>query len=580
MRERGGKYIFMKKIAAFVCLIIAGSFFLSAQSPVNPLDAFYENVHIWENIGLINDAPPLRPYPMQEIKRILNIVIANGDTQQQKTAQQYYNAIFGRVFHFGGSVDGAIEFFPLKKEISIAPMLSINYAIHELFTISADLNLFITNKLPNNELHPITQYSNKDIMPDNAQLGSFTVLPTFNSGVAIGTAEYYFTAGIARTSYGAFYDTGIFIGSHAPHQGQFVFVINKPMWTYTQALLMITATNDLGANRGPNKFLGFHSLEIRPLPWISVGIVDSMIFGGRFEPIYLLPFSAFFMSQGLYAFPDNSLIGLTFGIKPLRGLRIDAALNADDLDFNNMIRFKNHAKWKIAGQFSLSYTMPNTHWFTMIDLNYTFVTPYTFTHLQDKNQSAPNYQNYTHNGIPLASNLEPNSDRINLKLKFKPIEGLGIDLHNTFIRHANITESITRPDVLKAYLTDEYKTDGSTLNHPVVWLADNTAHWNFNETTPFLKQQTIQYINQLGIDVSLRWPILKSGGYMLFKLGYVFEANINPGVTRDIYTPPGTAPATNAAYQAEAERQLSDWRQKARGKEFNHYLRITAAIMY
>ena len=76
---------------------------------------------------------------------------------------------------------------------------------------------------------------------------------------------------------------------------------------------------------------------------------------------------------------------------------------------------------------------------------------------------------------------------------------------------------------------------------------------------------------------------------MLFKLGYVFEANINPGVRRDIYSPDGRTKEWDsksitdigeAKIREEAARQLAEWRKGAIGKQFNHYIRLSAEVAY
>ena len=418
----------------------------------------------------------------------------------------------------------------------------------------------------------------------------------FNSSITFGTSEYYLTGGLGRTSYGPFHDSGIFISRQAFHAGQFIFTVNKPKWAYNQVLLMLSATNNAGKNWGPNKFLASHSLDIRPLPWLTVSIVDSMIYGGRFEPIYLIPFSAFFLGQSIYDFPDNTVLGMSCTVKPVRGLRLDSALYVDDLGLTEIIKFKS-ALWRLAGEFGVSYTMPNTHWFSFVDLNYTIVMPYMYTHVDDDDYKSPNYQNYTHHGSLLGTNLEPNSDRIHLKLKFRPLYGLDINLSNAFIRHANTTEGITDIEIIKDYLARHYTTDGSVFNHPTITnrTSNGDTRWKnhaFLDSTPFMRQQTIQYINQLALDVSCHLPIVKSGGYMLFKFGYVFEANINPGVRRNIYSP---VPAMNdwdkkdikdmtaaeiQAVKDKAAEQLADWRAKAIGKQFNHYIRLSAEFAY
>ena len=311
--------------------------------------------------------------------------------------------------------------------------------------------------------------------------------------------------------------------------------------------------------------------------------------------MYLIPFSAFFLGQSVYNFPDNSLIGLSATVKPIKGLRFDTAFYADDLGFNEIVKFKS-AKWRMSGECGVSYTMPYSHWFSFVDLNYTFVLPYTYTHHDHHDPAARNYQNYTHRGRNLGSNLDPNSDKIQLKLKFRPLYGLDINFSNTFIRHANITESIDDITMLKDYLSKKYTTDGSSFNYSAVTEPEGkydsqSKKRAFLYSTPFMKQQTIQYVNQLALDVGCHLPIIKSGGSMLFKIGYVFEANINPGVRRNIYSPVDEMKGWNEKdikdipngeheIRKEAARQLDEWRKDAIGKQFNHYIRLSAEVTY
>lgn len=590
----------MKKILCISFFIAAlHTIYIYAQAPVDLFDPFYEDLSIWEGSGLINDAPSIRPYPLQEIERILQIVIEQGDAGQRRKATEYQARFFQRAFHFGGKAEFnfARQARTNENQFFITPFAKMNYQISKMLTVSAYVSFSLFNKLDNSSLFPADTYSSKDIANDHGTaIGKWNTLPMFNSSITFGTSEYYLTGGLGRTSYGPFHDSGIFISRQAFHAGQFIFTVNKPKWAYNQVLLMLSATNNAGKNWGPNKFLASHSLDIRPLPWLTVSIVDSMIYGGRFEPIYLIPFSAFFLGQSIYDFPDNTVLGMSCTVKPVRGLRLDSALYVDDLGLTEIIKFKS-ALWRLAGEFGVSYTMPNTHWFSFVDLNYTIVMPYMYTHVDDDDYKSPNYQNYTHHGSPLGTNLEPNSDRIHLKLKFRPLYGLDINLSNAFIRHANTTEGITDIEIIKDYLARQYTTDGSVFNHPTITnrTSNGDTGWKnhaFLDSTPFMRQQTIQYINQLALDVSCHLPIVKSGGYMLFKFGYVFEANINPGVRRNIYSP---VPAMNdwdkkdikdmtaaeiQAVKDKAAEQLADWRAKAIGKQFNHYIRLSAEFAY
>ena len=566
----------------FIAIFIIMGLCVFSQAAVDIFDPLYEDIRIWEKRGLLNDLSSLRPYPLQEIERILNIVIEKGTEKQIKKAQEYKKRLFGRVFHYGGEAELGIKAPKKQRDISIAPLLDMNISLHKLLTASAHANFSLLNKVPKEEGLPAFQFSKRDIMEDSTSIGSFYLLPMFNSGIAVGTPEYYFTAGMARTSFGPFDENNILIGEQAFHSGQFIFVVNKEKFTYNQALLAISASNDRGGSCFPQKFTAAHSITYRPLPWISIGLVDIVTYGGRFEPIYLLPLSVFFVGQSIYDFADASMLGLTLTVKPIKGLKIDAVLLADDIGFNEIVKFKKDAKWRMAGQFGVSYAMPKDHWFSFADINYTLVTPYCYTSVHNHDRTKPNYENYTHNGEPLGSNLPPNSDRIKVKAQFKPLEGLAINVSNTFIRHANVTESVYDPEILRQYLKEgDYSTDGSIFNHSAVVDTNSKRKHAFLYSTPFLTQQTIQYVNQLGLEGAVNLPILKSGGSIQFKMGYTFEANINPGVNRNIYD--GAIDVTgldDTQILEAANTKLKKWRENAKGKEFNHYFNIGIKISY
>ena len=572
----------MKNKILIAIFIIMGLCVFS-QAAVDIFDPLYEDIKIWEKIGLLNDLSSLRPYPLQEIERILNIVIETGTEKQIKKAQEYKKRLFGRVFHYGGEAELGIKTPKKQRDISIAPLLDMNISLHKLLTASAHANFSLLNKVPKEEGLPAFQFSKRDIMEDSTSIGSFYLLPMFNSGIAVGTPEYYFTAGMARTSFGPFDENNILIGEQAFHSGQFIFVVNKEKFTYNQALLAISASNDRGESYFPKKFTASHSITYRPLPWISIGLVDIITYGGRFDPIYLLPLSVFFVGQSIYNFADASMLGLTLTVKPIKGLKIDAVLLADDIGFNEIVKFKKDAKWRMAGQFEVSYAMPKDHWFSFADINYTLVTPYCYTSIHNNDRKKPNYENYTHNGEPLGSNLPPNSDRIKVKAQFRPLEGLAINVSNAFIRHANVTESVYDPVILKEYLKEgNYSTDGSVFNHSAVVDKNSERTHSFLYSTPFLTQQTIQYVNQLGLEGVVNLPILKSGGLMQFKFGYTFETNINPGVNKNIYEKDPLIHDGSSPQQVleAADKQLKAWREAARGKEFNHYFNIGVKISY
>jgi len=187
----------MKKfLCAALLFTMIHTISIFAQAPVDLFDPFYEDLSIWEGCGLINDAPSIRPYPLQEIERLLQIVIEKGDADQRRKAAEYQARFFQRVFHFGGRAEVNFASRNSQKQFVISPLAKLNYSITKLLTISAYVSVNGLNKLDNENLLPAYSYSQKDIADDAGNIGKLKLLPMFNTSATFGTPEYYFTAGM------------------------------------------------------------------------------------------------------------------------------------------------------------------------------------------------------------------------------------------------------------------------------------------------------------------------------------------------------------------------------------------------
>jgi len=382
-----------------------------------------------------------------------------------------------------------------------------------------------------------------------------------------------------RGSWGPIYENGIIVGQQAHAAGQFTFALNRPKWCFDLSLFALSATADDDVeDYYPDKYLSLHSFEYRPVDWFSISIFESVVYGDRLDLLYLLPLSPYMISQGNTGFHDNSYLGGTFTVRPLEGMKVDGTLIADDLSFNDMAKLNFDTKWRIAGQLGVSYAPRKSGLFTRVMFDYTMVTPYTYTHKEghDLDATSPNFQNYSHAGKNFGAALDPNSDRLNLRVRLRPLEAVDVDLVGVFIRHGNVNEGMDAKRVREYVCTeDAYITDGSIRNS-----SGNEAGHAFFYSTPFLTQDTIQYIWQTGFDVTCRLPVLKSGGYMVFRLGYRFEVNINPDVNRQVYTYDESLIDANGdrvseeLIDAAAADQLEDWKDKATGTVYNNYISV------
>ncbi len=546
------------------------------QVAADPFDFFYTDLAVWEASGIINNLPPARPYPLQLVKEILTTVIEQGDSTQRRIAESHYKRFFGRILTYGGKSEAAIDTANSFREMGIAISADINYEMEEIVTLSASIDGWATNKLFHQEVVPTWQNSDKDLTEDNARVGPFWILPSINSSISLGTDEYYLNAGLMRGSFGPFPENGVVVGQQALHSGQYSFVVNKPLWGINVSIYSLAATSaDEPETFLPNKFLAVHSLEYRPFNWFSIALLESVMYGNRFELMYLLPLSPYMISQGVTGLMDNSYLGGMFTVKPLEGLKIDGVLYADDLSFNDIARLNFDTKWRLAGQLGATYAPKKSGIFTLAALDYTMVMPYTYAHYESKDliSAAPNYQNYLHAGSSFGAALDPNSDRINLKIKLRPLEGIDLDLIGILIRHGNVNEDISLKYQEKYVRGDyDYITDGSILN--TVRIVN--GGYIFQDSTAFLTQDTLQYIWQTGFDALCRLPVLKTGGYMVFRFGYRFEYNLNDGINNNVYTYDPLADATNFA--DIAAEQLEAWKKEAGGAVINNY--ISAGFEY
>lgn len=582
----------------FAALFALAPSLLFAQVAADPLDFFYDDLVIWETSGLVNNLPAARPYPLQLVREILETVIERGDSTASRIAQTHFRRFFGKTLAVGTRTEAMID-SEADKQLAVAIALDFNTSLTDSITASASVDGWATNKLFNDELLVQGQASSKDIIDDNASIGPFKILPSVSSSIAVGNAECYLNAGLMRGSWGPFHSNGVVVGPQSIHSGQYDFAVNKPLWGFNLSLYSLSATTASDDESFyPEKFLSVHSFEYRPFDWLAISFLESVMYGNRMDLTYLLPMSPFMISQGVTGLSDNSWLGGMFTVKPVEGLKIDGVLYADDLSFNDIVKLNFDTKWRLAGQIGTSYAPRSSGVFTLASVDYTMITPYAYSHRNKDDTEGldtVNYQNYLHAGNPFGANLDPNTDRVNLKIKLRPLEDVDFDVVGTLIRHGNVNEGIDRKWV-REYLVKEnkYRTDGSVLNPS----ASDVGH-AFFYSTPFLTQDTIQYIWQTGFDALCRLPVLKSGGQIIFRFGYRFECDINGGINEELYRYAGTTytytdddGATKVkdgdeltdAEAAEVDKQAADqyasWLADATGTEINHYISVGFEYFY
>jgi len=178
-------------------------------------------------------------------------------------------------------------------------------------------------------------------------------------------------------------------------------------------------------------------LQFRYKNYVSLDIIDSVIWPKRFELGYMIPIiSSFFYQNNIGDF-DN--MALTFNLK-LQYPGIGNAWFSLYLD-----EMKIDTKWwtldrtMLAAQAGLNVRVPFLA-FSSLNVSYTMVNPYGYTHNRNYNpwydhSYGPMETAYTNNGVSLGYYLPPNSDEFLIRLKTMPVKSLITHLQYQMIRH-------------------------------------------------------------------------------------------------------------------------------------------------
>jgi hypothetical protein len=500
---------------------------LSAQLVSDIHDRLYVDLDIWQARGYIAGLPPLQPYPMQLVRTLLEQVGDSGDAEARRLATEYLKELGGLINpHIGLSGRLRTDLSGVYQEYRL--MAAFQGELTPTITYSGSLGGVASSDSVDSLLPEYTR-PDTDVVYDAAvaPLGSTGLIPRVSSDgeASFGTDHLYLQAGITRTSFGPFGDDSIVLSSTAPQAGRVAFTIHEDLYTYTSLFMDIAATSyDGSGGPRPDKYLSLHSLEVHPFDWLSLGMIESVVWGGRFEPLYLLPFPAvLFFAQGMTGYGDNSLLGVTAGLHLPESVRFDFMLYVDDAAFNDLIKLNLNTMLVLSAQAGVSWT-PHIPFLARLSMEYTLITPYMYSHV-DSNGAGLNYQNYTNNGENMATSLQPDSDRIELKALLRPLSFLELSPYIRFIRHGNGSEGIEGGGDGTIF-DDGYVNGIATFTPAGGYPNPPGGLW-----TRFLTQDVIEKTLQAGLGVSARFAT--PAGQVSASLGYTFEYCWNHDLAAD-----------------------------------------------
>ncbi|MHC6203025.1 hypothetical protein ACYULU_07510 [Breznakiellaceae bacterium SP9] len=577
-----------------------------SQSIVNPNDPFYDDLQRWDTLGLVTNVSPLRPYPIPYVQALLKRVIDGSNAHAREQAQRHYDRLFGKIARVGVGLEGHTvtphkDVDSTKKEVDVTIFSTGHlFNLPKLTNWSVDYEFIMlgSNKEPGEEILPKYLGYKYDTYKDNTAVGPGEAYIILNSTVSYGNENIWLSGGMNRSSWGDFLDNGVVFTPDVAHTGNVTFAVNRELWQYTLGYFMLSASTDDGDYPYPEKYMVLHSLGFAPFSWLEFVYYESAVYGGRFEPMYLIPFSGFMLSQQQVGYGDDNIqMGLQFKIKPFSGFAWTNNILIDDIEFGDVIKGDFDTKMRVAVQTGLTW-VPSTPLVSSVSFDYTVATPYTYAHYDYSHSEISgetkrvNYQNYTHNARGIGARMEPNSDRGKLTAKFAPSDSFRFDTSITFIRHANVNESLPFEYVKKYLLDNSYytdpnhdktdinRTDGSVFDSPNAGIDEGGQFSISHEKLMFMKQHTKQYNVQAGLNFT--WDLAKTSiGTISLTGGYLFEFIYNDGVDTNMYTPDSTITTgtSDADIKTIADEQLKKWRRQLH-TTYNHYASIGVKISY
>lgn len=567
-----------KKFFAVMLVLFSVASIVTAQVSVDPDNEFYSYVEKWENLGIIEQQPPLRPYAVTRIKNILETVMESNNDNEVKNAQKIYNAYYSKFYNLSAEVflngrfstidDPKHNLAKTEKQFTGVFSANTDYEITDYLSIGAKLGFTAEDNLGNKGVHySLRPYT----MQDDPHLGgSIHPFLETDSVVAFEIKDFTIQAGVNHSSYGPFFGDNIVFSSTSKHNGVLSANFTKNKLSVMETLFCLSGSSYNSGFRHPGKYMFMHSVDYNWNKYLSFSLFDISIMGDKFNPLYLMP-CPFIITEGLSSYNyDNILEGFTFTVRPVSGLAWKTVFSVDDAGIDKWKEYKD-ITLRAALQTGVHYNPKNATWFDNLKADYTFVTPYTFTHApimngtkQENELTTPNYQNYTSAGRTFGTVLPQNSDRITLSADFIPVKNLKISTDFTFIRHGNVNESLKTEEAALYLATAQglYTTDGGIFNHSYIpWADYNTSNWfKIN----LLTQDTLEYTVQTGLKTEYTFPKTKVGTFAI-SLNYIFEYIHNYGVDNDMY--PGYVGDSPDWFDAEGEYGKTEYFDRIKDKE-------------
>ncbi len=518
--------------AALLVLVAAAPFCAGAQTLVSPNDPIYGHLRMWEQRGLIDWLPPLRPLPAPIVRAALQRVADAAPATDRRIARSLLARYFrplpvqGRA-QIGGRSKTTVAGGTMPAQIAAQLSAGVEVPVSDQIGFGFFARTRTTSTVPT----PVTPRLTFDPYDDIAP-GDFTTIlgeefdfrvelagNAFVGASELGTGPdtWYVQAGFGRSSFGygqdstivsdaaapAGYLTGTYRGSWIAYSAMFLDLIAAygtcsgatpdGVACDAQGRYPLRERARVADGRHPAKYLVVQSLSFYPTDWLELTALQSVLFGGRLSPTYLLPvFPSLYTQMQLYDY-DNAFLGAAARVRLPYGASVGAVLYVDDINLTKIRRFdfdSDQNKLSVDLEAGIAPPLPIL---TVLSARYRIVTPYLYAH----HPAALDYLTYTHAGRHLGTMLDPNSDEIRVSARAFPLDWLGIDLSLRRVRHGG-------------------PAGGSVWDHGLVG-----GSFVFSGPSTFLKQDVLEHLLQARAGIDLRVDLQPVE--LRFALAYTYE---------------------------------------------------------
>jgi len=553
-------------LTAFLC--VSG---LTAQVSVDPCDDFYTAAAGWYVRGVVNELPPVQPYPLPGVWAIPGTVQQSGSISDAAAASSYYKRIFGKpwnisatieeknVFSKNAAEDDTSENFRLKGSLLGYGNILFNDVLSAGYRTGAAVTAFDLSAADFTDKWTPERY---DTISTGIQAGGTEISFTGDCMAYYSTDKVTVAAGYNRIGFGPFLDGGNVLNQYAQNAPQALVVLNGKHIDFTQYFAALESTDVNGKNGRYGKFLTFHSLRAAVGSKTYVSFYDAVVYSGRFDPSYLIPVPSILIDHS-NGNGDNLLSGMLFEYKLQPGISWNTDVTIDYIDYLKLMKLKLTGDYRAAVKTGLTYA-PTDSLCDIMTIDYTVITPFTYSYGSTGSGGSDYTASFTNGGTSMGLQLPSNSDQIAMQIRLTPMRNLKVTTLVSIAHHANAYESLSDSEADAVFTAN--KNAGGTDS---VYATDGSVYTVYaGDIAQLLSQDHIMTICRGGIKMAYGFHGIPAGALTL-NSEFTFTYVHNAGVDMPMYS--GSAATRTDSYN-QWVKQLHD--------EYNTYLTFSVVYNY